>query len=201
MTIESTQEKILEAARRVFLRKGMDGARMQEIADEAGINKSLLHYYFRTKQHLFDAIFEEAFGQLVPNVMEIFKKDGDFFERIEAVVEEYDAMMSKNPFLPLFVIYEINRDPEHLSKFIENYGFDIDLMAKMFEKEAEAGHINPISVPHLLANMLGMIIMPYIARPLLERNLFHNDAEQYDLFLTERKKTITYFIKQALQVK
>ena len=82
MNTDNTQEKILDAARKVFVTKGMDGARMQEIADEADINKALLHYYFRTKQQLFDAIFEESMGKLVPNVMEIFKQKSNFREKI-----------------------------------------------------------------------------------------------------------------------
>jgi TetR/AcrR family transcriptional regulator len=199
MTIESTQEKILEAARRVFIIKGMDGARMQEIADEAGINKSLLHYYFRTKQQLFDAIFEESFGKLVPNLMEILQREGAFLDKIEMIVEEYDAMMSKNPFLPQFVIHEINRDPEQLSKFILDRGFNIEKMAMLFTKEVGDGNIMPFSIQHFMANLLGMIIIPYAARPLLQRNLFGNDSDRYDQFLKERKTTIAQFIKQALE--
>lgn len=199
MTIESTQEKILEAARRVFILKGMDGARMQEIADEAGINKSLLHYYFRTKQQLFDAIFEESFGKLVPNLMEIFQREGSFLDKIEIIVDQYDAMMSKNPFLPLFVLHEINRDPEQLSKFILDRGFDIEKMGVLLAKDVNAGNILPFNIKHFMANLLGMIIIPYAARPLLQRNLFSNDSERYDQFLKERKSTIAQFIKQALE--
>lgn len=199
MTIESTQEKILEAARMVFILKGMDGARMQEIADEAGINKSLLHYYFRTKQQLFDAIFEESFGKLVPNLMEILQREGVFLNKIEMIVEEYDAMMSKNPFLPLFVLHEINRNPDQLSKFILDRGFNIEKMEMLFTKEVGAGNIVPFSVQHIMANLLGMIIIPYAARPLLQRNLFRNDSDRYEQFLKERKSTISQFIKQALE--
>ena len=86
---DNTEEKILNAAQTVFIQKGMDGARMQEIADEAGINKALLHYYFRTKQKLFEAIFKKVFSQIFPNLMDmvhselpIEEKLGDFSGKI-----------------------------------------------------------------------------------------------------------------------
>lgn len=199
MTTDNAQEKIMEAARQVFIRKGMDGARMQEIADEAGINKSLLHYYFRTKQQLFDAIFEESFGKLVPNLMGVFQREGAFLDKIETIVDQYDETMSKNPFLPQFVIHEINRDPDRLSRFILERGFDVDKLSIMLDREAEAGNIRPVKAPHLMSSLLGMILIPYAARPLLQRNLFHNDPVQYESFLKERKQFIASFIKQALE--
>ena len=78
----STEKTILEAAKKVFLDKGFDGARMQEIADEAGINKALLHYYFRSKDKLFDAIFEEAFKQFLPNISDIMVSDISIEEKV-----------------------------------------------------------------------------------------------------------------------
>jgi TetR/AcrR family transcriptional regulator len=63
-----TERKILQAAREVFQRKGLYGARMQEIADAAGINKALLHYYFRNKDKLFDAIFSDVFQNFIPGL-------------------------------------------------------------------------------------------------------------------------------------
>ena len=71
----NTEQSILEAAKIVFIKKGMEGARMQEIADEAGINKAMLHYYYRSKDKLFEAVFKETFLKLVPNLIEIVKTD------------------------------------------------------------------------------------------------------------------------------
>src|SRR5690349_22190096 len=100
---KSTQDRILDAARKVFVRKGMAGARMQDIADEAGINKALLHYYFRSKEKLFEQIFKELSFQFLPRVNAIFESDGSLFEKIEMFCSEYISKMIENPFIPLFI--------------------------------------------------------------------------------------------------
>ena len=114
MREESTEEKILAAAKKVFLSKGMAGARMQDIADEAGINKALLHYYFRNKEKLFEVIFAAAAQQLFPTINSIFESDIPLFEKIEKFCEEYITVMIENPYLPLFVLYEMSNDPKFL---------------------------------------------------------------------------------------
>ena len=195
---DSTKEKIIQAAQQVFIRKGMDGARMQEIADEAGINKALLHYYFHSKEQLFNDVFYGVLSQLIPGLIAIFKGSEPFLDKIEAIVTQYDTYMSGHPFLPQFVIREINRDPDQLAGFMSDQGLDFKLVEKMINSEVEAGTIRPITFPHLFANLIGMIVMPYVARPLFQRKLFQNDPVKYDGFLKERRGVITTFVKQAL---
>jgi len=201
MSSDSTKEKIVQSAHDVFIRKGMDGARMQEIADEAGINKALLHYYFHTKEQLFKEVFYGVLSRLIPGLIRIFKGEGALLDKIEAVVAEYDSFMSRNPYLPQFVFREINRDPDQLSGFMSDQGLDFELIERMIKREVEAGNIIPISFPHLFANLIGMIVIPYVARPLFQRKLFNNDPEQYNRFLRERRLVITSFVKQALTAK
>ena len=114
---KSTEEKILDAARKVFVQKGLDGARMQDIADEAGINKALLHYYFRTKDKLFEMIFMETVGKIFPRFEMILLSDMDFFEKIRQIVSSYIEVIIHNPYLPLFVLNEMNKQPH---SFLEN---------------------------------------------------------------------------------
>ena len=198
MSSDSTKEKIIQAAQEVFIRKGMDGARMQEIADEAGINKALLHYYFHSKEQLFKEVFYGILSKLIPGLIAIFNKDTPFLDKIEAVVSEYDSFMQRNPFLPQFVIREINRDPDQLSRFMSDRGLNFELVEGMINREVSNGNIRPITFPHLFANLIGMIVMPYIGRPLFQRKLFKNDPIEYDRFLLERRSVITQFVKQAL---
>jgi TetR/AcrR family transcriptional regulator len=200
MGSDSTKEKIVQAAKQIFIRKGMDGARMQEIADEAGINKAMLHYYFHSKDQLFNEVFYGILSQLIPGLIVIFKADEPFLDKIEAIVSEYDSYMSKNPFLPQFVFREINRDPEQLSRFMSDKGLNFELVESMINREVSDGNIRHITFPHLFANLIGMIVMPYIGRPLFQRKLFKNDPVKYDQFLQERKAVITRFVKQALGV-
>lgn len=201
MRSDSTKSKIIEAAHRVFIRKGMDGARMQEIADEAGINKALLHYYFHSKEQLFREVFYGVLSRLIPDLIHIFKSEVPFEAKIESIVSKYDSYMSRNPILPQFVIREINRDPDQLAGFMTDQGLDFHLVTAMIEREIANGVIRPITFPHLLTNLVGMIVMPYIGRPLFQRKLFMNDPVQYEEFLRERKSVITLFVKQALLIK
>ena len=95
----TTEEKIFSAAREVFHRKGFAAARMQEIADEAGINKAMLHYCFKNKDQLFEAVFLNAFGQLAPQINEIFNSEETLFVKIEKFTESYISFVMENPFL------------------------------------------------------------------------------------------------------
>ncbi|GET26453.1 TetR/AcrR family transcriptional regulator [Prolixibacter sp. NT017] len=198
MTSETTEKKILDAARKVFIRKGMDGARMQEIADEAGINKSLLHYYFRSKQKLFEAIFQDAFGLLIPELMKIFKEEGPLQNKIDRVVDRYITVIGDNPFLPQFLIGEINRDPDKFVKILQSSGIDPEFLQRKIDEEVEAGNINPIRAADLIPNMIGMVVIPFAVRPLFQTIFFKGNNEEYDVYLNERRRTISAFIKKAL---
>jgi len=109
---KDTEERILESAEDVFTNKGLSGARMQEIADKAKINKSLLHYYYRSKEKLFRAVFKKAFVKLAPKSILILTSDIPLFEKIEKFSSAYIDIIIKNPSIPLFVLRELNRNPE-----------------------------------------------------------------------------------------
>ena len=100
----TTKEKIIQGATDVFLKKGYTGARMQEIADNCGLNKALLHYHFGTKEVLFKAILTTAFMKLMPMVFASLNSDKPLREKLETTVSLYFDGISKNPALPLFVM-------------------------------------------------------------------------------------------------
>ncbi len=195
----SAQDKILLAAKNVFLAKGMAGARMQDIADEAGINKALLHYYFRDKKKLFEMIYEEAAAQLFPKINFIFESEAPLFEKIEKFVEEYITMLLVNPFLPLFVLNEINQEPQYFQKkFWGKNKPKPEKFLKQIEKEVKQGTIRPIQPVHLLMNMISMTIFPFIAKPLFQINMALND-EQFRSAMESRKKEIPKFIIESIR--
>lgn len=197
---KTTEAKILAAAKKIFVIKGMAGARMQDIADEAGINKALLHYYFRNKEKLFEVIFMEAANKLFPRINEIFASDQPLFEKIESFCEEYITVVMENPYLPLFVLNEINQDPEYFlqkvwagkskpnpQKFLEQ-----------IEREVKKGTIKRISPLHLLMNLISMTIFPFVAKPMLQKNL-GLDELQFRSVMEQRKKEIPKFIIDAIR--
>jgi len=195
----NSEKLILNAAKEVFLEKGFDGARMQEIADKAGINKALLHYYFRSKDKLFDAIFSEAFEQFFPKVAEIMTTDKPFFEKLGFFIDTYIDMLSKNPHLPVFVMHEINRSPEVLINIIRGSGVNPEHLAKVIQKEVKVGRIIPVNPTHLIVNILGMCLFPFMGRPIIQGFLFNNDAKLYQKFLSERKEEIKNFVFNSIK--
>jgi AcrR family transcriptional regulator len=177
---KSTEEKILAAAKKVFISKGMSGARMQDIADEAGINKALLHYYFRNKEKLFEVIFLEAAQKLFPAINVVFESDIPLFQKLERFCEEYITVMSENPYLPLFVLNEINQDPEtFLTKIWGKQNLPRPKkFLEQIEKEIKKGTIKRISPLQLLMNLISMTIFPFVAKSMFQFNL-HLDELQY----------------------
>jgi len=130
---KQTEEKIFEAATEVFVEKGMDGTRMQHIADRAGINKSLLHYYYRTKDRLFEAVFEKIADQMFRKFAPVFDETLSLEEKIRFFYREHIEFLKKNPRLPSFVLNEINRNPERIRKLIRN--IDIEKLWNTIENQ------------------------------------------------------------------
>jgi AcrR family transcriptional regulator len=196
----STEQAILDAAKKVFLKKGMAGARMQDIANEAGINKALLHYYFRSKDRLFEVIFIEAAQKLFPRINEIFNSDEPLFEKIERFCDEYISVVMESPYLPLFVLNEINRDPEHFLRKVwvgRSKPNPAKFLAQM-EKEARKGTIKRISPVHLMMNLVSMTIFPFVAKPMFQLNLGMSES-QFRTFMEQRRKEIPKFIIEAIR--
>jgi TetR/AcrR family transcriptional regulator len=195
----NTEEQILEASKKVFIRKGFDGARMQEIADEAGINKSLLHYYYRSKDKLFEGVFKEAFRKFIPAVGNIFNTEGDLFEKIKKIIDVYIDMLIVNPYIPIFILNEINRNPEKILQMIKLSGVKPENFVMLIHEAVKKKKIKPISPEQLIVNMLSLCIFPFAGRPIIQGMIFNNNKKAYDKFLMERKKEITKFIFSAIK--
>jgi len=200
----NTEEKILDAAKEVFQQKGMSGARMQEIADKAGINKALLHYYYRTKDKLFQKVFEMAFSLFIPKVKEMMTSEKPILEKVEFFVESYLNLLYKHPFIPSFVISELNRNPEMLVSIFEknvqlNQDNVLEKLENQLQKEAEQGTIRPISASNLMTNVVSLCIFPVVARPILQGILFENNKKEYDEFLEQRRMFVKEFIINSIK--
>ena len=192
----STEEKIKQAARKVFTKKGYAAARTRDIADEAGINLALLNYYFRSKEKLFDMVMMENLQQFLMGLRGVFNDENiSLNDKIAAVAEDYINMLKGNPDLPIFVLTEIRANPEKLAA---NMGVkSILLESNFFQqlKEATKGKIHPLQ---LLMSLMGMIIFPFIASPLLHQvgNLKPGDFER---LMDERKKMVPVWFNSIIK--
>jgi TetR/AcrR family transcriptional regulator len=195
----AAQERILAAAKKVFLSKGMAGARMQDIADEAGINKALLHYYFRDKEKLFGTIFKEAANLFFPKITGIITSDTALFKKIENFCREYIDLMQQNAYLPLFVLNEVNKQPDRFrEKFWKNRELVFAKFAEQIEMEIKKKRIKPVSPAHLFLNMISMCIFPFIAKPLWMMST-GMDEIQFRHFMEQRKTEIPKFIIESIK--
>ena len=195
----TTEQKILDAARKVFITKGMDGARMQDIADEAGINKAMVHYYFRNKEQLFEMIFKDAFSRFVPKLNQLFESEMPLFEKIEAFTGNYIEMAIQNPYLPMFVLNEMNKQPElFFQKMWGGHPPKIEKFVQQVEKEVKKGNIRSISPSHLIIHMFSLCVFPFVGKPMIKM-VMGLDELQYRNLLLLRKKEVAKFIIESIR--
>lgn len=191
---QDTEEQIMEAAKDIFQKKGMDGARMQEIADKAGINKSMLHYYYRSKQLLFEAVFNSAFSLVAPQINKILNDDSSIVEKVRGFTHNYISFMAKHPYLPNFIIQELNRNPKFFEKLQQNAAFpSLDKFEKQVAVEVEQGILKPIDGKQLFINIISLNIFPFVATPLI-KGLLGIDDKEFKALVEERKTLVSEFI-------
>lgn len=191
---QDTEELILEAAKEVFQKKGMDGSRMQEIADKAGINKSMLHYYYRSKKLLFEAVFTSAFSLVAPQINKILNDDSTIEEKVKRFTHNYISFMVKHPYLPNFIIQELNRNPKFFEKLQENAAFpSLEKFEKQVAIEVEQGRLKPIDGRQLFVNIISLNVFPFVATPLI-KGLLRVDDNEFKKLVEDRKTMVSKFI-------
>ncbi|MEQ8423684.1 MAG: helix-turn-helix domain-containing protein [Cyclobacteriaceae bacterium] len=199
--VKPSEELILNAAIKVFTRKGYAGARMEEIAKEAGINRALLHYYFRDKETMFDIIFETRFKEFFTGLFGVFGSDAPFMEKIRMIVDHEITILIKHPDLARFVIMEIAQQPERLLRFGQKLGLNPRLMLENFQKEiqqnVQEGKIRPIDGRQLLMNIISICIYPFVAKPII-KTMMQMDENSFGELMEQRKKDAYEFIVNAI---
>src|SRR5688572_12985577 len=202
-----TERRILDAAHSVFLRRGTAGARMQEIAREAGVNSALLHYYFRTKERLGEAVFQRAAAQLMPNVIRILASDADLDDKVAQVVEVELTRLSETPYLPGYVISELTHHPQRVQQLfaavIGKAPTEVGALvrARLGEQISErvrAGRMHPIEPEQFAVNLVALCVFPFAAKPMLMA-LLGLDAAGFAAFIDRRRQELAPFFLRALQ--
>jgi AcrR family transcriptional regulator len=196
----TTETDILQAAKKVFQKKGMTGARMQEIADEAGINKAMLHYYYRSKQQLFESVFKNAFSMLAPQLNKIINADTTLFKKIKDFTNSYISFVIKHPYLPNFIIQELNRNPEFVKNLVSEEQFpNIEVFKNQVESCVKNKTIRPISPEQLFINIMALNVFPFVGAPLL-MGFTRTDKTQYKNLMKQRKTEVSQFIIHAIKL-
>jgi len=197
-----TEERILKSAIKVFTEKGLNGSRMQDIANEAQINKSMLHYYYRNKQQLFERVFDEKITELFSVFEVILSSDLSFEQKIRKFVKTQIETISKIPGLPLFVINEVGKNPNILDQKFQDKGPKMlkGIFEKMIAAEISAGRIKPIDFGQFLANLLSLCLYPFVAKPMLQFVL-DMDENNFNEFVTDRVELISDLLLNDVLIK
>lgn len=195
----TTEEKIFDAAQTIFQKKGLAGARMQEIADEAGINKAMLHYCFKSKQLLFEAIFMNAFSQIAPQINEIFNSQYSVFDKIRNFTNSYISFVIANPVLPQFIVQEMNNNPDFVSSLLKhNNRPNPAFLIAQIEEEIAAGIIKPLAPKQILLDIFSMTVFPFAAHMLM-KSIIQLSDEEFNELIQQRKIYVAEQIINAIK--
>lgn len=194
---QTKEEKIIEAAKLVFMEKGLEGTKMSDIAECAGISRTALNYYYRTKENLFYEIIEQVFDILLPKIENLSLLKGDTSDKVEAVVDLYDNMLRRNEYMPKFVFVEIQRNPKLIYDFVEQNGkAQLYLNALSRLLDGELTHVEGTKFPkeHLISTFFGLVFVPYLVEPLLAMYRTADESERAE-FLDEHKVIVKKLLK------
>ncbi len=197
-----TQEKIIKAANEIFEEKGFAAARMQEIADRAGINKALLHYYFRSKELLFATVFQALLKKMFEKILSVFMMDISFEKKIKLYYEEHINILIKNPNLPLFLLNEISHNPDLVQGIRETlrYSEMRDVIYRQHSKELRKFGIKKGELPQLMVTIVSMAIFPFAARNIMKMMMEQlGETRNFNSFMQARKEFASDFVITALK--
>lgn len=188
---QNKEQQILAAAEQEFLTRGYDGARTTSIAQAAGVTHAMLHYYFRTKEQLFERIVDEKFETMSHSMFAIM---GDpslpIVERIKGGIEAHFDFVAQNPLLPRFVINEIISRPERYDVLNKRVGAIIDNVYRGLQSEidrsAERGEIERVDIKMLFISIMSLNVFSFIAYPFMEPLMGELMADR-ERFLAQRK--------------
>jgi AcrR family transcriptional regulator len=202
-----TEQRILDAAHAVFVRRGTAGARMQDIAREAGVNQALLHYYFRSKDRLAQAVFRRAAGQLLRAVIEVLSSEAGLEEKVAEVVSLELHHLSKTPFLPGYLISELTHHPDRghlLIGALTGVTPDdmrprvLNALKTQIDARVAAGEMAPIAPDQFVVNLISLCIFPFAARPML-MVVLGLDERGFERFIARRRDELGDFFLKALR--
>ncbi len=195
-----TEEKIFDAATEVFIEKGMDGARMQDIASRAGINKALLHYYYRTKEHLFNAVFEKISSKVFVKLAPLFDEKLSLEQKIRFFFREHITLLQNNPGLPAFILNEVRRNPQTIRKILKNIDFKKFwvILYEQHKDELAKYNISETSLPQIMTSIAAISVFPFAARGIIE-GVLDNMGIDFNRYIEERKEFAADFVLKALK--
>jgi len=189
-----TEQKIIRAATDIFLQKGKDGARMQEIAREAGINQALLHYYFRSKEKLYRQVFVSEVREFMDAIFHSMVETDDIAEFIRSFIYRYIDQLAQNPQVIRFILWEIERGGSLFAEVFQeiiaqNPRKSPPFFIRKLNDAIQQGKIRKLDPFHLIFSIIGMCIYVFLARPLIQQ-IFPEINFTSPEFIEKRKEEV-----------
>ncbi|MDR2920159.1 MAG: TetR/AcrR family transcriptional regulator [Tannerella sp.] len=194
---EKLESQILETAKVLFAKNGYKKTNMSDIAAAVGINRPTLHYYYRTKDILFESVFAQLMQSFIPKIELISVESISFEEKVDRITDEYMSIYIDNPYLPQFILSEIQRDPDYLMSVMERLYFDkyLQILEKLIKNEINEGKIKDIPSSIIFLSFFSQMVSPFLSKNILIK-LFLKDEANFIPFLSEWKK----YVKKQMKV-
>lgn len=197
--VETIEEQILVAAFNVFVEKGFENAKMQDIADQAGIKRTVLNYYFRSKELLYQKIAKTILRQALPNMLKILNSDLAFEQKVKDFVEHYIDLGVKNPFMPLFIINELNHlGSDFIEKMLDGLKPNISNFIDHVKDEMNKGNIIDMNPVHVPLHIISLCAFPILGKPMVML-ITNSNENQYQKIIQERKSEVVRFVLKGLK--
>jgi AcrR family transcriptional regulator len=175
--ISTIEGKIINAAYNIILRRGIDVTTMGQIADEAGISRTSLNYYFKDKNQLYLKVIDNLENKIIPGISRIvFDENLSLLEKVDMFIDEYIELIKQNPMVPPFILEEVRRNPNLMETFIKRRNLIFEKLSEQIDQEVAQGKINPIQLSDLFVNVMALCAFPVLSKPLL-MNFFFNGEE------------------------
>lgn len=197
--ITQTEYKILEAAEKVFYKKGKAGASMQDIAEEAHITRTSLNYYFRSKDILFESVFRKAMEKFVPSVVGMMNADISFEEYLPKMVNTIIDTFIDNPQIPIFVLQELSSNPSRMPEVMMDLGIKPETALKKFEEDPRFKNL-PFDPRQIIINIISLCIFPFAARSVVQTVMFGDNEEEFIAAMEQRKIIIPKMIEKLINM-
>ena len=186
------RENILNAALDEFSGNGLAGARLQAIADEVGVTKAMIHYYFESKEKLFREVFTEAYRTVIGDLFGCLETDQPLFEKIEDFVDRAIGRFHRDPVLVDFITNALNKYPETTVPLMkELMDYDSAVFDRQLKEAASRYEIAAIESEQVVLNMLSLCMFPYGARVFMSELLHMDRDKAYPDLLEQRKGIIS----------
>ena len=197
---QSKEQQILEAAEREFLKKGYDGARTTSIAKAAGVTHAMLHYYFRTKEQLFERFIDKKMSEVVPLLTHLFgNSDLPLVERIEKTISVHFDFVATNPDLPRFLINEILPYKERCDLFyskVANFLYLFNNLQREVNEAAARGEVEQFNVLLLFQSILSLNIFPSLMANMIENLMSNNEQSMKEIFAQRKAENIELIMRR-----